>query len=387
MKIVHLTASRFFGGPERQMLELARHLPVDVRSIFVSFSEGGCCKSFLDQVRQSGCRGIVLKHDTPHLLAALQELSEVLRINEASVLCCHGYKANLLGLLVARRLRIPVVSISRGWTAETLRVRIYEALDRRVLRWMDKVVCVSAGQARKVHLAGIAESKTSVIRNAIDPQRFENPLPSYRERLHRLFPAPCSRIVAAAGRLSPEKGFSLLVDAAAEVLPKRPATGFVLFGEGALREPLSRQIVERGLQERFVLAGFRSDVDRFLPHLDLFVLPSFTEGLPNVALEALAAGVPVVATSVGGTPEVVEDGVNGYLVPAGNSSAIAARVSELLADDRLRQAMGTRGRVAVREHFTFASQAAEYLNIFAQLGVQPAAESALQETGCLRGVP
>jgi len=378
--IVHLTASRFFGGPERQMLDLAKALPPEIRSLFVSFSETGLCRAFLEQARTDGFEGVALRRDTPHLLAALNELMAVLRRLGANVLCCHGYKANLLGLLAARRLGIPVISVSRGWTGESARVRFYEALDGRILRWMDKVVCVSHGQAAKVHKAGVREHKISVIHNAVRPERFDNPDPAYREQLRRMFPKPPQQIVGAAGRLSPEKGFDVLIDAAAQVLNSPPASlgrktggegtipvGFILFGDGPLRDALAQQIAARGLEGRFILAGFRSDLDRYLPHLDLFVQSSHTEGLPNVILEAFAARVPVVATAVGGTPEVVEDGATGILVPADDPSALAAAIARLVADEPLRRAMGTAGRCRVEAEFTFTAQAEAYRRLLASL--------------------
>ncbi|MCE5268538.1 MAG: glycosyltransferase family 4 protein [Planctomycetaceae bacterium] len=369
MLVVHLTSSRFFGGPERQMLELAEALGPGMRSAFISFAEGGACGAFLDRVRDGGAEAIALKHDTPRLVAAMRELTATLRDWRADVLCCHGYKADMLGMLAGRRLGIPVIAVSRGWTGETLRVRLYDAMDRRVLPAMDRVVCVSEAQAEKVRCRGVAPGKVVVIRNAIRSERFQRPSPDHRARLQQVFRKPPRWIVGAAGRLSPEKGFGFLIDAAATVLGEMPTAGFVVFGDGALRPSLQQQIDERGLQGRFVLAGFRSDLDDYLPHIDLLVLPSLTEGLPNIALESLAAGVPVVATDVGGTREVVRDEVDGYLVPSANPPAIAARVSELLADDWLRQRMGADGRRWVRAQFSFAAQAAQYRRLFAELGI------------------
>src|SRR5207244_4478612 len=144
-----------------------------------------------------------------------------------------------------------------------------------------------------------------------------DPDPRYRERLARLFRPPRKRIVGAAGRLSPEKGFDVLVDAIALVRDHNPDVAFAIFGDGPCRPDLQQQISSLGLTGAVALAGFRLDLDQYLPHLDLLVLPSHTEGLPNVVLEACAAGVPVVATAVGGTPEVIEDGASGFLVPPG----------------------------------------------------------------------
>jgi glycosyltransferase involved in cell wall biosynthesis len=371
MNIVHLTASPFFGGPERQILGLARSLPAPYRTTFLSFAERGLCQPFLDEARCHGFTAEALLHNTPHAAAAAREVTRWLRLTRADVLCCHGYKADLVGLWAARRRGVPVVAVSRGWTAATWRVRVYEWLDRRSLPRMDAVVCVSEGQARKVRGTGVAADRLQVIRNAIDMTRFPRArtaaLPAARGELQSLFATPRTWLVGAAGRLSPEKGFDRLVEAAALVVRSCPRAGFVLFGDGPLRERLVEQIARLGLEEHFVLAGFCDDLDRWLPGFDVTVLPSYTEGLPNVVLESLAAHVPVVATAVGGTPEVVQDGVNGCLVPPGHADALAGCIRALLSDAPLRRRMAEQGHRRVREQFTFAAQARQYQELFETL--------------------
>jgi glycosyltransferase involved in cell wall biosynthesis len=366
MIVVHLTASTFYGGPERQMLGLARHLPDD-RSVFLSFAEGGRCRPFLSAVRQQGCEGVALTNDTPWLRAAAREIAGHLERVGADVLCCHGYKADLVGRSAARRRGIPVVAVSRGWTGESFRVRLYERLDRFHLRWLDRVVCVSEAQAQKVRRAGVKAGKVTVIANAVDPDRFADTDPRYRTRLLRHFRTARSRIVGAAGRLSPEKGFDLLIEAAKQLLEDDPTLGFIVFGAGPCREQLLAEVREAGLGGAFVLAGFRPDLDRFIPHLDLMVLPSFTEGMPNVVLEALAAAVPVVATAVGGTPEIIEDDVSGLLVPPGDGEALARRIGEALASEERLRELGFQGRQRVLEHFSFQTQAQRYQELFREL--------------------
>jgi glycosyltransferase involved in cell wall biosynthesis len=359
------------------MLGLARALPATVRSAFLSFAEGGRCRSFLAAARQQGCEAVALTNDTPRLRAAVAEVAGHLERLGADVLLCHGYKANVLGRLAARRRRVPVVAVSRGWTGECLKVRLYELLDRLHLRWMDRVVSVSEAQAAKVRRCRVRPERLRVIHNAVDPERFTDPDPVYRAKLARYFRQPRSCVVGAAGRLSPEKGFEVLVAAAERVLRRDPSVGFVLFGDGPCRERLARQIKAAGLGGAFVLSGFRADLDRFLPHLDLLVLPSYTEGLPNVVLEACAAAVPVVATAAGGTPEVVEDGLNGYLAPAGDAARLADRIDAVLTAEDRGRTLGFEGRQRVLERFTFAAQAREYLDLFAELcGARPAPASA-----------
>jgi glycosyltransferase involved in cell wall biosynthesis len=367
MNIVHLTASTFHGGPERQMLGLAHHLPQTYQSVFLSFAEGGRCRQFLSTVRHHGFEAVALTYDTPRLWSAVREIVGHLKRIGADVLCCHGYKANVLGRIAARRYKIPVIAVSRGWTAENFKVRLYERLDRFHLSWMDQVVCVSEAQAARVRRAGVRPERIRVICNAIDPTRFHESDARYRAKLLRYFRQPRSYIIGAAGRLSPEKGFEVLARAAERVLQEQPSTGFVLFGEGPERAKLQKQINAAGLGQSFALAGFRADLDRFLPHFDLLVLPSYTEGLPNVVLESFAAGVPVVATAVGGTPEVIEDGVSGYLVAAGDDETMADRILQALDDPDALPEMGRKGRMSVLEKFGFATQAELYRELFEQL--------------------
>lgn len=368
MNVVHLTASTFYGGPERQMLGLARHLPAGDRTLFLSFAEGGHCRQFLGTARREGFDAFGLTHDTPHLRAAAREVAGHLERCGADVLCCHGYKSNLVGRVAARRCKIPVIGVSRGWTGENIKVRFYERLDRWHLRFLDRVVCVSEAQAAKVRRARVRAERIRVIHNAVDPSRFAAPDPRYRTKLQRYFRQPRSAIVGAAGRLSPEKGFDVLLAAAEIVLRRDPSAGFILFGEGPGRAELAQRISAAGVAGSFVLTGFRGDLDRFLPHFDLLALPSHTEGLPNVVLEACAAGVPVVATAVGGTPEIIEDGFSGFLVPPNDPATLADRITDALASDEMLQDMGDRGRERVRERFGFVAQARHYRELFEELG-------------------
>ena len=355
--VTQLMTSPFYGGPERLVVGLTQSLPSRVRSGFVLFRDRGKSDAFRRVLLDQGQAAITLAHDTPHLPAMIRELTWRLREWQTDVLCCHGYKADVVGLLAARRACVPVLAMSHGWTAETWKVRIYEAIDRAVLRRVDRVVCVSEGQAEKVRRAGVRTDRVTVIRNAVQAERFDRVDPADRHVLEAMFPRSPERIVGSAGRLSREKGFGILVEAAGIVARSDPGAGFVHFGDGPLRETIRRRIEQLGLEERFILAGLRDDLDRFLPHWDLSVLPSFTEGLPTVVLESYAAGVPVVATAVGGTPEAVSDGVDGYLVPPGDPDALARRILDvlMLGDERI--AMGRRGRDRIRAEFSFESQA------------------------------
>lgn len=375
VRVVHLTASPFYGGPERQMIGLARAMGEPFATTFLCFTEGGKAMPFVQELRKRGLEAVCLRHNYPRMLAAAREVADHLRHLHAAVLLTHGYKSDILGWMAARLTGIPLVVVSRGWTRATRKVCLNEAVDALIHRWANRVVCVSEGQARKVRVrARPDESRLSVIRNSIDMSRFASVDPGAGQVLHDMFPTPVTHVVIAVGRLSPDKGFSNLIEAAAEVCRRCAEVGFLLIGDGPLAPKLMKQIRSHRLQDRFVLSGFRRDVDRLLPHATMLVQSSYREGLPNVVLEAMAAAIPVVATSAGGTPELVVDHETGLIIPPGDPQAIVDGVMSLLGDSILRASMGVAGRKRVEEQFTFRTQVAAYARLIRELAPESAAD-------------
>jgi glycosyltransferase involved in cell wall biosynthesis len=355
------------------MVGLACALAASHTSIFLTFAEGGRCEPLLAEVAKLGFEGVRLAGNYPAVAGAIKEIAGHLKRVRAGVVCCHGYKADLLGLAASRLVGIPAISISHGWTSATWKVRLNEMADRFCLRWMEHVVAVSGAQAGKIYLAGIASDRVTVIHNAVDGSRFTTPTKEGRHRLQAFFQSPRREILLAIGRLSPEKGFADLIQAASILKRSHPLLGLLIVGDGPERERLARQISMSGLKENVVLAGFRDDVEQILPNADLLAISSHTEGLPTVVLEAFSANVPVVATRVGGIPEIVEHGISGYLVPPSDPPAMAARVSQMLDHPEVRKQMSDRAREVVSQHFTFESQACAYRQLFDKLKLRQVA--------------
>jgi glycosyltransferase involved in cell wall biosynthesis len=359
--VLHLVASPFLGGPERQMIGLSRAQRGAERTVFLGFPEGG---DFDARLRREGIESHLLASTGRPLLATVREVEGFIREIGPDVVITHGYKPDLVGLLATRRTKVPLIAVAHGWTGATFRVRLNEAIDKLLMRRARRVVAVSARQGERVKEAGVRPERVVVVRNAIDPSRFPAPDAATRGEMEALFPVRPAHLVIAAGRLSPEKGFADLVRAARLVADRRPGVGFLLVGDGPLREPLAAAIREAGLEQTFVLAGFRDDLDRLMANADLFVQSSHTEGMPNVVLEAGACAVPIVATAVGGTGEVLEDGRGGHLVPPRKPEDLAARILDLLADPVAARKMGAEARRRVVAEFTFAAKAAAYRRMF-----------------------
>jgi glycosyltransferase involved in cell wall biosynthesis len=160
------------------------------------------------------------------------------------------------------------------------------------------------------------------------------------------------------------KGHAHVLAAAPRVLAQASHSRFLLVGDGPLQESLAMQIRDAGLDEAVRLLGARDDVPRLLAASDVMILPSLAEGLPNVVLEGMAAGLPVVASAVGGIPELVSDGETGLLTQAGDAEALAAGILRLVEDRALAAGLGARGRARVEAEFTDAQTTAHYLELF-----------------------
>ena len=357
--VLHLRISNFIGGPEKQILEhMVRLNKEKFRPLLCCFRDNGIDDPLQKEAEALGISCRIINTNSAFDLKTISQLVRILREEKVNLICSHGYKPNMIGRLAAWQCGVSAVAVSRGWTAESTRIRLYEKLDKIFLRLSDHVVAVSHGQREKILALGVKREKVSVIHNAINLDEIPAAGPRLlREQLG--LPAD-AMIVASAGRLSPEKNYGAMVQAAAEVVTHNQQAYFVIFGEGFLRLELEQAIAAAGLTGRFLLPGFRTDLQAVLHEIDIFMLPSFTEGLPNVVLEAFAVGKPVVATRVGGTPEVVQDGVSGFLTAPDQANLMAQHLLQLLNNPSLRQTMGNAGHKHVREHFSFESQTEEY---------------------------
>jgi glycosyltransferase involved in cell wall biosynthesis len=361
-------ASNFYGGPEKQILEHGLRLQEESEFNFclVSFAEGDRVNELLVRAERLGISTRALHTANPFNPKVVIDLVHILKVESCDLLVTHGYKANIIGRLATWLLRLPQVSISRGWTAENLKVQLYENLDRIALRFMEHVVAVSEGQLKKLLVSGLNSKKVSAIHNAVE-LGLENIVEKNSTLRTELNIDKDTLLVVGAGRMSPEKNFRGFIEAAHIVLEREPRVIFVIFGEGVLHDELARQVQVLGLESRILLPGFRRNLASLLSEADIFFQSSFTEGLPNVLLEAFAAKLPVVATDVGGTAEVVKEGRSGFLVPPEDKGFMAERILQLLKDPQMRTRMGKVGYEFVRDELNFSRQTALYRKLYREI--------------------
>jgi glycosyltransferase involved in cell wall biosynthesis len=226
-------------------------------------------------------------------------------------------------------------------------------------------VCVSQAVADfSVAHGRLRADKVSVIPNGVDRDRFAQAKPADLSE----FGIPAGvRTILSVGRLHPQKGYDLLIDAAAPLLATQSDLHVLIVGEGPSRENLQSQIVERGCREQVHLAGWRADIPEIMKACAIFALPSRWEGMPNVVLEAMAAGLPVVAADVEGVREVMRDRVTGIIVQGGSAADFRTGLQIMLDDSMLRTAIGMESQAHVSKEFTTRLTLSKYQALYQEV--------------------
>jgi succinoglycan biosynthesis protein ExoA len=368
IRILHLIASNFVGGPEKQILHHALDLQNSDFEVWVgSFRDRPEKAAILQQAEESGLRTYESLSSGRFDPRAVFELASFLKRQKIQLLCTHGFKANTVGALAKNVAGVPQIAFCRGWTAETPRVRAYEALERRFLALADRIICVSEAQAEYFSTKHLLQPRISVVHNAM-LDSIDTGAEFDREAAKtELGFSPTTLLIGAVGRLSVEKGQRYLVEAAPGLVREFKDLKIVLLGEGRERASLESQIKQLSLENVVVLPGFHTNVARWMQAFDVLANCSLTEGIPNAILEALAVGTPVVATAVGGVPELIKDRETGLLVAPGSSEALAHGLAKVLRDSSLASKLGQAGRDWVRTRFSASVQRESLLEAYRQI--------------------
>ena len=351
------------GGAETLMLTLAAGLnSARFRSV-VLCPDGSWLPA---QLKEAGIP--VRLASSPHWydLEVPWEMARLVRQENVGLIHAHLPGQNFYASVVGTLLRRPVVvtyhgeiELQNGWK---------QALQLSTVRTAASAFVVVSDQMRSVlESAGFSRDRLVRIYNGIDATRFSSAATgSLRKELDL---APDQPLVGMIANIRPPKGHDNFIRAARLVADRFPAARFVVAGDhmDGLSERLRALVAELNLLDRFVFLGFRSDVPAILRDLDVFVLPSLSEGLPFVALEAMGAGKPSVMTRCGGPEELVDDGVNGYLVPVSDPLALAEKIGLLLSDPERAQAMGKAAQETVWRDFSRDVMMRQYTKLYERL--------------------
>ncbi len=362
LKVLHLIDSLGPGGAERLMIgllpQLERH---DVAATVVALQEreGNPVAADLAAV---GYPVTTMGIARLRQRGALAQVAEVIRAAEPAVLHTQLEFSNILGSIGAHRLGVPAIATihtldrPRAWSREAARFRLMAwTLRHRA----DRVVAVSESARRHVLAkAGLRRKQTTTIHNGIDLSAFAAPAPERRaEYRSRWGVSRDALIVTTVAVLRPEKGVADMLDALPRLLTRRPDLVYVIIGDGPARRALEERAAGLGVSGSVRFAGFSGDVAGCLAAADYFVLPSHTEALPTVVIEAMAAGLPIVAAAVGGVPELLGPDAAGMLVAPHSPDHLADALTRLLTSPRQAAAMGRAARRSATKRFDIERQA------------------------------
>jgi glycosyltransferase involved in cell wall biosynthesis len=342
------------GGTERQVVNLVRNYDRERYDVHLAcFRRSGPLLREIDAKTVAFSDYPITTLPSSRTLWQQMQLSRYVRAHDIRIVHSFGFYANVFAVPAARFAGAKVVVASIRDTGDHL-TRMQRALQKAACRLADHVLVNAQAVSDVLVKEGYDGSRISVIRNGLDASRFEKA--AHRKSVRQEFGLPdASPVVAVFARLNPLKGIEYFLEAVSFLSRHFPEVRFLIVGDSmsqAYRQGLEALSDSLGLSACVTFSGFRGDVPEILTQVSVSVLPSLSEGLSNVVLEAMAAGVPIVATDVGGTSEMVEDGVTGVLVPPRNAVALAHAIASLLADPVRRHAMGEAGRLRVSERFS-----------------------------------
>lgn len=368
MTILDLRDSPWVDGPGRTILDCAESLQeMGCRFVIGTFANvHGEESAYAAEARRRNLEVLILRESGQFDWRVFAQLLKAMKAIRVDIVHTHDLRSNVVGLLCARWYRKPVITTVHGWIANTTKRKIYRALDKGLLRFFDAIVAVSSRTKELIERAWIAGSRITVINNALKVEQY---IPDRSDQSYRaeLGIDEKTILVANIGRLSPEKGHLEFLQAGRELLQTHANIKLVLIGVGPEQLRLERFVSDNGMTKNVVFAGFRNDMKRVYNSLDLVVQSSYTEGMPNVVLEALLMKVPVIASDVGGTAEIIEHEKTGILIQPGQQAELVREMCDFVANPLKHKAMALLGRDVVMDRFNHQKRVKKFAALYNQL--------------------
>ena len=368
LRVCHIISADLWAGAEMQLACTMAYLVAqpEIAVSAVLLNDG----RLADELRRLRVPVTVIDETRTSALGILLGLRRILRDQPFDLVHVHKYKDGVLGTLAARLAGVPLVVRTmhglaeplRGW--KNLKSRLYETLDRLTLQFMaNLIIAVSQRMAQTLWETGYCPTMVTCIQNGLDIGQVRATRAADDVR-RDLGVGPRSCLIGTVGRLSTVKGHAHLLRAAQRIVDRDRGARFLVAGDGPLRGDLLAQAAELQIADACLFPGARRDVYDVMAAMDLFTLPSLNEGIPMSLLEAMALGKPVVASAVGGVPEVVQHRVNGLLVAPGDDRALADACLEVMRNRELARTLGARARQTIEEAFSHERSGSALLNVY-----------------------
>ena len=357
------------GGPEKTILNsprFLRNLGYESKLAYLHPPGDPGFDVLVGRGRRLNAEVLSVPDRGPFDVTVIARLLSICRQHQVAIWHGHDYKSNALGLLLRLAWPMQLVTTLHGWTNLTGRTPLYARIDKRCLPFYRAAICVSEDLLEACAQIGVPRDRRHLIHNAIDTDDYRRTTTRSEAKTQLGFPTD-ELLVGAVGRLSPEKGFDLLIRAVAELRRAGRPVFLAIAGDGDERPRLEQLIAELGCQSFVQLLGYVADPRRLYEALDLYVLSSLREGLPNVVLEAMALEAPVIATRIAGLPKMIQDGVDGILVPPGDPAALTAAMADLLGDASARDRLSQAARQTIESRFSFQRRMERVVAVYDQV--------------------
>jgi glycosyltransferase involved in cell wall biosynthesis len=349
IRVLHLRDTNFLCGPGKTILETVR-MNTDSDVVYEVAAFGNIdVNPYLKVVREY-CYAFGLPETRTRLVQTGAMLARHVREHDISIIHPHDFKTRLLTAVARRFAKVPIITTAHGFIDISLKSKLYNLFDKKLLQSADIVFAVSAAMVRHLTDIGVPKARIRLARNCIVLSKYPYGMRSSTTR-QTLGLSDDHVVIGHIGRLSPEKGQRELIRVFPAVLARIPKARLLFAGDGPDNDALRKQVGEMGVEHAVSFLGHRTDILEVFGSLDLLVLSSKTEGMSNVLLEAMALGVPVVASAVGGTPELVKDGVTGLLVPAGDDQTLAEAIVSSLTSTAATTTRAIEARKLIEREF------------------------------------
>lgn len=363
-----LIATDAVGGPGKGLFQfLTRVGHGDLHYELCNFQLGESrLTPFMEEARRRGVDVTYIRQRHSFDPSIFSQALQIFDRQGFDIVQSHGYKSHAAAWYIASRRNVPWIAYTHGATDENIKIRIYNLLERFLLRSPDVAVGVSPQLLETlIHIRG-DDRRSELVLNAVDPAEIRRrgkaqPVRSQYgiEEGHFL--------IGSFGRLSPEKGHDLLLAAVAEAKRSVSQLRLIVAGDGQLEDELRRRAVELGLENDVTFVAHRSNIGDYLDAIDLLVLPSRSEGLPNIVLESMSQETPVLATNVGAVGEIIRNDENGWIVPSEDPMALAGALVRI-ADNRARlPEVGRIARKSLTPKFCPEARARRMLSIYSDV--------------------
>jgi glycosyltransferase involved in cell wall biosynthesis len=361
-RILHLrTVNGTGGGPDKTILKSCEHLSRagHLAEAFYILDREHDTGTLQSAAQRLGVKMHTVSETGPISFLTLWALGQVLKDGRYDIVHTHDYKSNVLAGMFRLKYRYKIVATAHGYNPTSRRELFYYRLERWMFRFVTKtVIAPTRNMEGLLRGFGISMKRVHIIPNGIETNDRQKPT-------HQPSAGPVRLLYL--GRLSEEKDVENLLRAAAILRSENILVSVTLAGDGPARQHIEKTIAELMLGDCVRLSGFVSDVMPLLAEADILVNPSRTECMPNSILEAMWAGVPVVATDVGGVGEMIRDGVDGLLCPSENSEAMAEAIRKLIANPAMAEKLTASANERVMNEFTFEKHMEKTLELYRRI--------------------